>query len=532
MTRLCLLLGGTGLLAATPVAAQDDYSRSVTPYVEVSQAVLMDLTNDDTVTYTGVAVGVDATIQSRRVAGQLSYRYEHQFGWGDFGDADIHSGLGLISAKVTPHLQLDAGGLAARARADIRGDAPGPFGGAVNRTNLYSLFAGPTFATRVGVANVNAAYRIGYTKVEAPDATGVPAGQPRLDYYDSAVNHLATASVGVGAGDLLPVGLTVSGAWTREDVSQLDQRFDGKYARADAVLPVSPELAVVGGAGYEDIEISQRDALVDPDGLPVLDGNGRFVAAPGSPRRLAYDFDGIFWDAGVLWRPSQRTTLEARVGRRYGTMTYLGSFSYAIDRTSGIQIGVYDVVDSIGRGLSRSLQDLPTSFNTRPDPFGDQFTGCVFGQQGSAAGGCLTPVLGALTTAQFRARGVDGVYATQRGPYRLGVGAGYVNRRFLTPGAPNGVNLSGTIDEIYYAQAFAGRTLSPASAIDVNAFVNVFDSGISGAPNVTAGGATGTYSYSFGRLGTSASLGVYGYDQDGGENNWSAQALLAARYSF
>ena len=45
-------------------------------------------------------------------------------------------------------------------------------------------------------------------------------------------------------------------------------------------------------------------------------------------------------------------------------------------------------------------------------------------------------------------------------------------------------------------------------------------------------GAAGSYSLSFGRLGTIASLGVYAYDQEGFDSQVSAQALLGARYSF
>ena len=109
------------------------------------------------------------------------------------------------------------------------------------------------------------------------------------------------------------------------------------------VLPVlvlpsgarAAELAVVGGAGYEDVEVSSRDAVRDALGNPVVGPDGRFVTDESAPRRIAYQTDGLIWDAGVLWRPSRRTSLEAYVGRRYGSMTYHGSFAYTPDsRTS------------------------------------------------------------------------------------------------------------------------------------------------------------------------------------------------------
>jgi len=55
----------------------------------------------------------------------------------------------------------------------------------------------------------------------------------------------------------------LSAGYEREDTSQLDQRYEGKYARADVTVPVGPTLALLGGVGYEDIEISERAPLLD-----------------------------------------------------------------------------------------------------------------------------------------------------------------------------------------------------------------------------------------------------------------------------
>src|SRR3546814_12763327 len=84
-----------------------------------------------------------------------------------------------------------------------------------------------------------------------------------------------------------------SDLYEREDASQLDQRYEGKYARADVTMPIGPTVALLGGVGYEDIEIGQRDPLLDADGVPVRDANGRFVTDTSSPRRLSFDTDEI-----------------------------------------------------------------------------------------------------------------------------------------------------------------------------------------------------------------------------------------------
>ncbi|HWK37021.1 hypothetical protein [Sphingomonas sp.] len=535
MKRLTLIVALGGVAVATPAIARD---RQITPYIEVGQVLTADLQSGDVLTYSSIGAGVDASIQTRRVEVQLSYKYERRISWDDkFDDGDVHSGLARAAVKVARGVTLEGGAIATRARSDIRGDAPGNLAGNPrNVSQVYSAYAGPTVATQLGDATLSAGYRLGYTKVEAPSLPAVLPGQPRRDNFDDSTSQLASASIGTRAGTVLPVGVTVSGAWQREDVSQLDQRYDGKFARIDAVLPVTPTIAAVAGVGYEKIEISQRDPLlIAGTTIPVTDNNGRFVTDPASPRRLAYQTDGLFWDAGVVWRPSRRTMLEARVGRRYDTMSYTASFTHQINQGSGIQVGVYDSVDSFGRGLGQALANLPTSFDTGADPFGDRFNGCVFGRQGTNAGGCLNPLLGSVTTANFRSRGVAAIYSANVGRNRFGIGAGYDNRRYLLPaGIIPGVSLNGIADETWYGQLSAGRQLSRRSSIDANAYVTYFDSGMVGAPDVFGGGATTSYSYNFGHFGAIATLGLYAFDQDipGTSTDVSAQGLLGMRYSF
>ena len=521
---------------ALPAAAQDRQRRAdLAPYIEVGQVLTGDLSGDDVLTYTRVSAGVDASVQTRRVQVAVSYNYEHRFAYeDDLADSSVHTGVARAAAMVLPGFSVEGGAVATRARADVRGDVPGSLiGNTSNVSQIYSGYAGPTLATRVGPANVNAGYRFGYTRVEAPGVTGAPTGQPPIDFYDDSTSHLATASVGVRAGAVLPVGLTASGAWEREEAGQLDQRYEGRYARGDAVLPVGRGLAVVGGVGYEEIEISQRDPLRDSSGNPVTDGNGRQVTDPASPRRIAYDIDGIFWDAGVIWRPSTRTSLEARVGKRYGSWSYTGSLSYQLGRASAIQVGVYDSVQSFGRQLRNGLASLPTDFRPISDPFNGGYNGCVFGASGSAAGGCLPGVFQSIATANYRARGVDAVFAINRGPLRMGLGAGYSNREFIAPDGGAGFSVNGLSDDTFYAQFFAGQQVGASGQLSGNLFVNYYDSGLPGSEGLFGWGANTAYSHSFGRLGATAALGIYGVGQAAeADNSVAVQALLGLRYGF
>ncbi len=544
MTRYLLGAASLAALAASPAAAQSGRAPYVQPDIEVNQAVAADLTNDDVTTYTSVAAGIDAGVQTARAQGQVSYRYERRFDWADdVADQDVHSGLARAAVTLAPGLNLEGGAIATRTRSDIRGAAPGNLVGDVaNVSQIYSLYAGPSLSTRVGALNVGASYFFGYTKAETPDVPGPVPGQ-RLDYFDDSTSHIAQASIGTAAGDLLPFGVTLSGAYEREDASQLDAKYEGYFGRGDVVLPLSGTFAVRGGAGYEKIEATQRDPLLTSAGTPVLDGNGRFVTDPASPVRIAYDTDGLIYDAGVVWRPNPRLELQASAGWRYGGETYFGSLSYAVNRNVGLGVVVYDGIETFGRQVRDGLRDLPTAFDTSPDPFGQQFAGCVFGSNpgagGTGTGACLNDVFQSVATASYRARGVDAVLSASYGRTRFGIGGGYANRRFNAPrnlqgGGVPGAVFFGVEDQSAYVQGFWGRDLSRRSSLDVTVFGNWASSGLSGlnGGDVYGGGANATYSLQLGRLGTLASLGVYGFEQDGFDTQWSAQALLGARYTF
>ena len=554
MSRTHAMIGGAVVLlgaglAAAPVAAQaapdagstDTRRVVVRPYIEATQILDADLSGGDVVTYTSLAAGVDAAVSTARLNGQLSYRYERRFAYDDdIGDTDIHSGLARVDAQLTRNLMIEAGGIATRSRSDIRGAAPGVLVGNVdNISQVYAVYAGPSVTAQTGDITLNGNYRIGYTKVETPTFGNIATGGQRLDYYDDSVGHTATASAGFRPGTLLPVGLTVSGGYDRETASQLSQRYVGYFGRGDALLPVSPYVALTAGVGYEKIETSQRDALVDAGGVPVLNRDGRFQTAPGSPRRIAYRTDGVYYDAGVIWRPDRRTSVEARIGKRYGSLSYTGTATYQASKDVGLAVNVYDGVQTFGRQLRTGIANLPTSFQSPSQGFAQQFNGCVFGSTGAAPGGCLDDVFQSISTSSYRARGIDGVLVATRGRNTFGAGLGYANRKLYAPKVAPGIVVTGLEDESYYGQLYYARSLTSVSGINATAFVNYFDSELGGGLNGVGGdgsvwsyGATGTYYRNFGRLGTTASLGLYSFKVGDFDSDWSAQALLGARYQF
>ena len=525
-------------LIAVPVAAQTTRRVTVSPYVEASQILSADLDGGDVLTYTSLAAGVDAAIATPRVSGQLSYRYERRFAWDDdVGDTDIHSGLARVNARVSNALTLEAGGIATRSRSDIRGAAPGLLVGNVdNVAQLYSVYGGPSLATTAGPVAFNATYRLGYTKVETPTFAAANVGGRRLDYYDDSIGHTATASASVAPGSVAPFGMTLSGAYDRESASQLKQRYEGSFVRGDVLRPISPYVALTAGVGYETIESSQRDPLVDATGTPVLDKNGRFVTDPASPRRIAYRTDGLYYDAGVIWRPNRRTSVEGHVGKRYGSLSVTGAATYQASQAVGLSVVVYDGIQTFGRQLRTGLANLPTSFvSGQQQGLDQQFNGCVFGTSGAQPGACLDDVFQSISTSSYRARGINGIITATRGRSTYGAGAGYVNRKLFGARAAPGIAIDGLDDESYFGQLFYSRALTRVSGVNADLFVNYYESGvedISGDSDVWSYGGSGTYYHNFGRLGTTASAGLYSFKVGDLDSVWSAQALIGARYQF
>lgn len=516
------------LLAAPAFAQQRERRIDISPYLELNQALVANLSggDDGVMAYTGAAAGVDARITTRDAEGQVSLRYEHQFGWaGNAADQDIISGI--VRGRVMPiadTLTIEGGAIGTRTRADLRG-AGGFLSGSDPVAKVYSAYVGPAFATRAGDLNINAAYRLGYSRVT--NDLGGPFG---LDTFDDSLFQSATASVGVQPGPL-PVGLAVSAGWDREDAKILDQRFDDKWARGDVTVPVSASTALVGGIGYERLKIGQRDYLRDANGDPVISSKGRLVTDNASPRTLAYDFDGLLWDVGVLWRPSRRTSLEARVGERYGSWRFTGSFSWQPSRDSSLRIVVFDGIDSFGRMMNGALAGLGTEFEVVRNPFTGDLNNCVYGAQGG--GQCFADALSAISAANFRHRGIAFQYTVERGPWNWGVAGGYSRRKFIAPTGDLFVNIDGAVDENYYLNMILGRRIDQRSGIDATVYANYYDGGRTGGVDVLNAGAYASYYRNLTRrLTGTASVGIDGVDPDGIDSIISALGQVSLRYQF
>lgn len=502
----------------------------VTPYIEVGQIVSAQLAGgNEVLTYSTVAVGVETQVATRRTRLAADVRYERRIDWDDpLGDNDIVSGILRGRFDAAPGFALEGGALASRASVDPRrGSADFGVGDRSNSATLYSVYAGPTFGRRIGDVDVGAAYRFGYSKAEVDFAPVLTPGTPPVGFFDEATNHAAIASIGMRSGRL-PFGWRVSGGWDREESGQLDQRYDGLFGRLDLTLPVSPTVALVGGVGYEDIEVSIRQPLRDAGGQPVVDSSGRLVSDNSAPRAIAFDTSGLIWDAGVLWRPSRRMSLEARVGRRYDDWTYTGSWSLQASRDTAYQLAVYDNLSTTGRQLSSGLAALPTDLVIGRNPIDGTLGGCAFGQGG---GNCLVPTLGNLTGFAFRNRGVVLSMSSRMRPWTMGVGVGYDRRTYQARGLTGIAGLDGATDESFYAYLSASRPIDDRTAFTGSMYANWFDAAL-GSDAVSAG-ASAALSHDFRpRLTGTAAVAFNAIDADGVDPQSFASALLGLRYSF
>ena len=505
-----------------------------TPFIEVTQVAFTEFTDgsSDVLTYSSIAVGADASIQTRRAQGQINIRYERLFGYDSgFEDQDIVNGIARGNYRVNRELSVEAGGIATRSGLDSRGATS--FNQLSNQDNIsqvYSAFAGPTVSSNINGVDFNAQYLAGYTRIDNSNTGPLSGGGAPIDFFSESFSQSANLSLGQQPGRALPFGWALGAGFSQEDGSQLDQRFRDIFVRGDVTIPLSSSFFAVGGIGYEDIRVSERDTLRDAVGNPIVDADGRLITDEDSPRLVTLEEDGIIWDAGVLWRPSRRTSVEARYGRRFGSETFTGSVGYQPSDKTSFNVSVFDRVSGFGSLLNDNLQSIETEFDSFRNPLSGDVGGCAFSRNG---GSCFNGALQTAASSNFRTRGVTGTLSTRLGGWNAGIGGGYSRRLFFASNVGAQALLSDTVDENYFATAFFGRSIGNASTIETNLFYNLNDSGIAGAGNVSTYGFNAAYFRQIlSGLSASASVGVDVIDQDDFDNSVSASALLGLRYNF
>jgi hypothetical protein len=127
----------------------------------------------------------------------------------------------------------------------------------------------------------------------------------------------------------LPFGWTIGAGWAREDVDRLDQDYEARFVRGDVILPGVADLRRHCRRRLREYRIQPAGYPARFGRTPVVTPGGRLIADP-SGRACSLttraESSGMLASSGVR---SRRTELQARVGRRYGDMTYTGSFRHS-----------------------------------------------------------------------------------------------------------------------------------------------------------------------------------------------------------
>lgn len=512
----------------------DKRTISIKPYIEAGQVVEGYLSpSSEPVTYSVLAVGADATINGRNNQGVISARYERRIGWTQKDDGSGVTGIARLSTSIVPDaVRMDYGAYANRTYVTASGAALGTGSvGSDALTQVYAVYAGPTVTAQHGDVAFTGHYHVGYTHVGST-ATATTTGVPSVatSTLDHSTVQDAKIAAGTRAGEALPIGLGVDAGLYEEDVSNLAQRVNDKHVRGEVTIPVADAVSLVGGVGYEHVQVSSHNAVVDSTGAPVIDANGRMITDYGTPRYIAFDSEGLIWDAGVVWRPSRRTNFELHVGRRYGETGAYGFFNYQPNDRSSFNVVLYDGVTGFGGALTNSLFNLPTQFSTVRDAITGNLSSCV---SSMSAGNCLASATGSVNSTIYRGRGVSAGYSLELGRVRTGFGFGYDRRQYVTAQETVLASVNGKVDQYYWLAAFLGYQLTPHSTFETTLDAYKYQSGLSSTGDLNAVRAVGLYQYYLSRhLTASASLAIDGITRQALDDLWSAAGSVGMRYTF
>ncbi|RVT93777.1 hypothetical protein [Sphingomonas crocodyli] len=508
---------------------------TITPYIDVREFTQGALKGDaETVTYAEAIAGLGVEYNTRRVASTLFYTYTRRIRQqGDVGRSGSHNGIARASIRIIPDVSaLDVGAIATYTRVNPAGAAPlGNVGNADNISQVYGAYIQPSVATNISELDVASSYRFSYVTT-GNSTQGVPV-TPGFDRFSDSVSHLATAQIGMKRGTL-PFSWTLSSQYSREDSGQLNERFENYNAILETRVPLSATIAFVSSGGYESSTNSKQSTLVDANGIPILDADGRFQADPSDPRVLTYDIAGFVADGGLIWSPSRRTHVEARAGYRYGGFTVTGLIEMKPDSKSSVALVVFDRLESFGRGVTAGLAGAPTQLQ-EPDDMGGSgstpYSQCVFGKN-PGMGSCLGGTLGSSASTMYRTRGMNFVYGYQMRQTSLNLGGGY-SRRTYQDDPTLAVSLDGVVDQTIFVTGGLNHALSPKSSVDFSFNGNLFINGQAGTPDVQSLVMNSRYSRILGRsLIASASVSVEASKREGDAADILGRAELGVRYNF
>lgn len=533
MSRLgAKILCGFGVAGAGVCGPAWAQRLELVPFAEITQVGQASLSGGatDSVTYTDMSSGLVMRTNTRRIVASLGYRASYRIAEAGPNQKSFQqNGEGRFQMEVFKNiLSLDAGVLATQSRVDAGGSSQ-QFNSVSNNnlTQTYAFYAQPTTRHHFGDLNVIGSYRYGYVINEGK--TQAVVGPP-TNRFDSSMSHTASLQTGMGIGTL-PFEWGLSTQYQLENTNQLDQRFRNYNASLEVKQPIGDTVAAVASAGYESNHQAQDEALVDTvTGIPVTDKDGRFLSDKSKPRKLIYEQDGFIADAGVIWRPSRRTRVEARVGRRYGGLTYSGLVEMKPDDRSTLNIAVTDRINSFGRAVTGGLAGAPAQLDFSGNDPQTAYQTCLFGVSGN--GSCIGGALGQAAASSYRDRSVTAIYSHTMRRLSFNFGGGYTRRTYIDdPTAP--FSMDGIVDQLFYLQGAGSVAMARDSGLSFALSANLFKNGQAGVGDVISYSLSSSYYRLLGRgLRADASLGLESSKRDGFKADMSGRAQLGVHYDF
>jgi len=329
--------GGGGAVQRNAPVTRGRWTTEVTPFVEGSVSYSDNINldpegfeQDETVlTATG---GVNVSIRSERLSGQLAYSASYDTYLNDTNEDGLRHGLSTgWSAAIVPNLlYLDAGA----GVSEVYIDADDRFSGnstsnANNRTRAYYGYISPSLRKNVGGwANAELRYTL--------------RGEAYDEEIDGGYSHTAAATLRSDPRKFRRFGWAATTEFERYTPESDDNALDRWTSYVSVDVPVSRTLALTANAGYDHFSENVSDNLA-----------------------------GAYGNVGVRYQPTQRLSSQAFVGYRYDGMDYGGALSYAARRNlainvaarRGIQFSNYDNDDALQTALNGNNGGIQNSLN-------------------------------------------------------------------------------------------------------------------------------------------------------------------------
>ena len=138
-----------------------------------------------------------------------------------------------------------------------------------------------------------------------------------------------------------------------------------------------------------------------------------------------------------------------------------------------------------------------------------------------------------ISNSTFRLRGANVVLSGRRGPWELGVGAGYAHRKYHQAVVAPTLGLERVTDQSFSLFGNATRRLGRNASLGFDAYAAWYDSGLAGSDSSFGTGVSANYYRSFllDRLEGYAAAALFTTDS-GDFDTTGASAVIGLRYTF